>query len=163
MIEADRAAAVAVGTAAESPGKTSPRGGATTMVRRHRPLDWAPCAPSAVEEKRRNSMIYGRSTAAPRRTKKELIVGVGWHAHIHWSQPVGKPPCSVPTADNSGQMIENDLADGDEVEILSWRQRSRAGVAYQIRRLSDGSECWIDASYLRRARVRADQPLESRP
>ena len=69
----------------------------------------------------------------------------------------------MPITDGSGQVIENDLADGDEVEILSWRQRSRAGVAYQIRRLSDGSEWWIAASCLRRDRVRIDPTTGLRP
>jgi hypothetical protein len=101
-------------------------------------------------------MIYGRSSPPSPRSKKELIVGVGWHAHINWSQPSGEPLRPVPMTDTSGQIVENDLADGDEVEILSWRQRSRAGVAYQIRRLSDGSEFWIAASYLRRGRVRVE-------
>jgi hypothetical protein len=102
-------------------------------------------------------MIYGRSSPV-QRSKKELIVGVGWHAHVNCSRPTGEPLRSVPSTDSSGQIVENDLADGDEVEILSWRQRSRAGVAYQIRRLSDGSEWWIAASYLRRERLRIEAP-----
>jgi len=53
--------------------------------------------------------------------------------------------------DGSGVQVSNDLADGQEVEILSWRPRSRDGLAYQIRRLSDGSEWWLAAIYLRRA------------
>jgi hypothetical protein len=104
-------------------------------------------------------MIYGRSSPPPRRAKNDLIVGVGWHAHINWLQPAGEPRCSLPITDTSGQVVENDLADGEEVEILSWRQRSRAGVIYQIRRLRDRSEWWIAASYLRRARVRVELPL----
>jgi len=103
-------------------------------------------------------MIYGKSSP-PRRAKNDLIVGVGWRAHINWLPPVDEPVRSLPMTDTSGQIVENDLADGDEVEILSWRQRSRAGVAYQIRRLRDGSEWWIAASYLRRGRVRVDLPL----
>lgn len=108
-------------------------------------------------------MIYGKSNMTPRRTNNELIVGVGWHAHINWSHPVGDLRHSVPITNSSGQVLESDFADGDEVEILSWRQRSCAGVAYQIRRLSDGSECWIAASYLRRGRVRVDLPTGLRP
>jgi len=104
-------------------------------------------------------MIYGKSNMTTRRKNDELVVGVGWHAHIHWSQPVGDVRHAVPITNNSGQVLESDLADGDEVEILSWRQRSCAGMAYQIRRVSDGSECWIAASYLRRSRVRADLPM----
>jgi hypothetical protein len=36
---------------------------------------------------------------------------------------------------------KNDLADGQEVEIASWRPRWRDGLSYQIRRLSDGLSC----------------------
>jgi hypothetical protein len=52
--------------------------------------------------------------------------------------------------DDAGSPLGNDLSDGQEVEILSWRPRSREGLAYQIRRLSDGKEWWIAAIYLRR-------------
>ena len=52
--------------------------------------------------------------------------------------------------DDSGAPLGNDLSDGQEVEILSWRPRSREGVSYEVRRLSDGSEWWIAATYLRR-------------
>jgi hypothetical protein len=53
--------------------------------------------------------------------------------------------------DGTGAPVGNDLADGQEVEILSWRPRSREGLVYQILRLSDRSEWWIAATYLRRA------------
>jgi hypothetical protein len=52
--------------------------------------------------------------------------------------------------DGSGAQVSNDLADGEEVEILSWRPRSREGLVYQVRRVADGSEWWIGAQYLRR-------------
>jgi hypothetical protein len=96
------------------------------------------------------TMVHGRSSPPPRRSRKDLIVGVGWHAHINWSPPAGAPLLGVPMTDSSGQIIDNDLTDGEEVEILSWRQRSRAAVTYQVRRLRDGSEWWIAAPYLRR-------------
>jgi hypothetical protein len=54
--------------------------------------------------------------------------------------------------DAAGKAIANDLADGQEVEIVSWRPRSRDGVAYQVRRSTDGSEWWIAVAYLRRLR-----------
>jgi hypothetical protein len=54
--------------------------------------------------------------------------------------------------DKAGKAIANDLADGQEVEIVSWRPRAREGVAYQVRRRTDGSEWWIAAAYLRRLR-----------
>jgi hypothetical protein len=92
-----------------------------------------------------------RAFGVPRRDKNELILGVGWHAFINWSPPTPRLP--VPLVDSFGQPLSNDLVDGQEVEILSWRPRSRHGLAYQIRRLSDGSEWWIGAVYLRRVRL----------
>jgi len=65
---------------------------------------------------------------------------------------MGQMPGPVPLIDSSGNPLPNDLADGQEVEIVSWRPRSREGLAYQIRRLGDGSEWWIGAGYLRRQR-----------
>ncbi|HXQ24528.1 MAG TPA: hypothetical protein VN812_22795 [Candidatus Acidoferrales bacterium] len=93
------------------------------------------------------------SKPAPRRAKKEPIFGVGWHAYVNWPQSDGPPSGPVPLIDAGGKPLANDLADGDEVEIVSWRPRSREGLSYQIRRLSDGSEWWIGAVYLRRLRV----------
>jgi len=58
----------------------------------------------------------------------------------------------VPLRDATGQVLANDLADGQEVEIVSWRPRAREGVTYQIRRLTDGTEWWIAAIHLRRGR-----------
>ncbi len=89
---------------------------------------------------------------APRRAKNGLVLGVGWHAYVNWPQPFGQLGAQVPLTDTNGHPLANDLADGQEVEILSWRPRSREGLAYQIRRLSDGSEWWIAAIYLRRGR-----------
>jgi len=54
--------------------------------------------------------------------------------------------------DRTGQPMANDLIDGQEVEILSWRPKAREGVTYQVRRTADGSEWWIGVGYLRRAR-----------
>lgn len=90
------------------------------------------------------------SKPAPRRTKDELVLGVGSHAYVNWSQPAGQPFRAVPMTDATGQLIGNDLADGQEVEILSWRPRSRDGLSYQICRLSDRTVWWIAAIYLRR-------------
>ncbi len=93
------------------------------------------------------------SKPTPRRSKSEPIFGVGWHAFVHWPQSGRYPADPVPLVDAAGKPLANDLADGQEVEIVSWRPRSREGLAYQIRRLSDGSEWWIGAAYLRRQRA----------
>jgi len=49
-----------------------------------------------------------------------------------------------------GFSLESDLADGQEVEILSWQPRSRVGLLYEIRRIADGREWWLAAAHLRR-------------
>jgi hypothetical protein len=54
--------------------------------------------------------------------------------------------------DGDGRPVVNDLVDGQEVEIVSWRPRAREGVAYQVRRSTDGSEWWLAFTYLRRLR-----------
>ena len=92
------------------------------------------------------------SKPAARRSKKEPVFGVGSHAYVNWPQPEWQPPGPVPMTDAGGKQLANDLTDGQEVEILSWRPRAREGLAYQVRRLGDGSEWWIAAVYLRRGR-----------
>lgn len=86
------------------------------------------------------------SKPAPRREKKPEIFCVGWRAFVHWPS-VGEP---VPLTDAAGKPLANDLSDGQQVEIVSWRPRSREGLMYQVRRMLDGSEWWIEARYLRR-------------
>ena len=92
------------------------------------------------------------SKPTPRRAKNEPIFCVGWRAFVHWPQRASRAPSPVPLVDATGRPLANDLVDGQEVEILSWRPRSREGLLYQIRRLADGSEWWIGALYLRRQR-----------
>jgi len=90
--------------------------------------------------------------ASARRVKTEHVFCVGWHAFVHWPERAGQPLGQVPLRDVTGRVLANDLADGQEVEIVSWRPRAREGVTYQIRRLTDGTEWWIGAIYLRRRR-----------
>ena len=99
-------------------------------------------------------MAYRSLGAATRPAKNELIIGVGSRAYVNWSPVTGNTARPVPMIDGSGNQIGNDLVDGQEVEILSWQPRSRAGVSYQIRRLSDGRDWWIAAKYLRRRPTR---------
>jgi len=98
-------------------------------------------------------MAFGNPPAAKpasRRAKNELVLGVGSHAYVNWIPPASQSSRAVPMTDALGQPVGNDLTDGQEVEIVSWRPRSRDGLSYQIRRLSDRSEWWIAAVYLRR-------------
>ena len=101
------------------------------------------------------------SKTAPRRPKNAPVFGIGWHAFVNWPQPAGQTPRPVPMTDATGKPIGNDLADGQELEIVSWRPRAREGVAYQVRRSTDSSEWWIAVEYLRR--VRNAPPLPEAP
>lgn len=103
------------------------------------------------------------SKPAPRRPKTGPVFGIGWHAFVNWPQPAGKTPRPVPMIDGTGKSIENDLSDGQEVEILSWRPNAREGVAYQVRRRSDGTEWWIAVEYLRGLREAPPQLVPGLP
>jgi hypothetical protein len=98
------------------------------------------------------------SKPASRRTKSGPVFCVGWRAFVNCPQLAGQPPRSVPLIDAEGKQLANDLADGQEVEIVSWRPRAREGLSYQVRRLLDGSEWWIAAGYLRRLREAGSSP-----
>jgi hypothetical protein len=97
-------------------------------------------------------------TVTPRRPKSPVYC-VGWRAFVNWPQPAGETRSPVPMTDEAGRQIVNDLADGQEVEILSWRPHARASVTYQIRRNTDGSEWWVAVEHLRRRREAA--PIEA--
>jgi hypothetical protein len=100
-------------------------------------------------------MAYYRAPAAksaPHALKNELLVPVGWHAFVNWPQKTGERATSVPLANNTESASANDLSDGQEVEILAWRPFASGGLSYQIRRLSDSSEFWVRALYLRKMR-----------
>src|SRR6516164_4760090 len=75
-------------------------------------------------------MAAYRNSPTPRRAKNDLVLGVGSHAYVNWSPPVGEPRRPVPMIDAAGTPVDNDLADGQEVEIVSWRPRSRDGLSY---------------------------------
>jgi hypothetical protein len=95
------------------------------------------------------------SKPAPRRAKGGPIFAVGWRVFVHWPLRAGQPSGPVPLLDAAGKPLANDLVDGQQVEIVSWRPQSREGLAYRIRRLSDDTEWWIPGQYLRRDRVMA--------
>ena len=59
---------------------------------------------------------------------------------------------AVPLTDESGARTLADLVDGQEVEILAWRQRPH--VHYQVRCVGSGSDGWVVAEFLRATRER---------
>ena len=90
--------------------------------------------------------------AQPQRRKSVTVFCVGWRAFVNLPQPAGAA-ASLPMTDAAGNPLANDLADGEEVEIISWRPRPRENATYQIRRSTGGSEGWVEVDYLRRSRV----------
>ena len=103
-------------------------------------------------------MAFYRSQQMPREKalsfKNQLLIAIGGHAYVHLPDAVRGD--FGPMIDNPGaSFAAHDLSDGQEVEILAWRPRSPLGLAYQIRRLSDGREWWIEALYLRKSLVAA--------
>lgn len=90
------------------------------------------------------------------RKKNAAVFCVGWRAFVNGPRRGAQAPGPVPLTDVQGKAIANDLADGQQVEIVSWRPRSRLGMLYQVRRVADGTEWWIEATYLRREAVRGD-------
>jgi hypothetical protein len=90
------------------------------------------------------------SKPAPRRAKNDQIFCVGWRAFVHEPPYATGAVSTMPVVDPPGVQGVDDLADGQEVEIVSWRPRSREGLLYQVRRLADGSEWWLEARRLRR-------------
>jgi hypothetical protein len=74
---------------------------------------------------------------------------------VNW-RPASAEKREVPLFKDDGNPLSNDLSDGDEVEILSWRPKSRQGSLYQVRRVADDSQWWIAAIYLRRQAAAAE-------
>lgn len=109
-------------------------------------------------------MAYNRSPL-PRQSspalKNELLIAVGGHAFIDLPHSDTRPLRSVPMRDEGGQPVDNDLIEGQEVEILAWRPQAREGLAYQVRRLIDGREWWMLARYLRKSRLPV-KPVEAK-
>jgi hypothetical protein len=93
------------------------------------------------------------SKPRPRRPPNDPVFCVGWHAFVNWPQSQAQNGQPVPMMDDDGRPMGNDLADGDEVEILAWRPKSRQGSLYQILRLTDGTQWWLAAIHLRRQRA----------
>jgi len=82
--------------------------------------------------------------------KNQLLLAIGGHAFVHLPDAV-RGDFGPIIGDRAVTTAAHGLSDGEEVEILAWRPRSPLGLAYQIRRLSDGREWWIEALYLRKS------------
>lgn len=96
---------------------------------------------------------FERSPAPRTKSRRESsgpIFCVGRKAFVNWPPRALQPVEGVPLTDGKGKRLPNDLSDGEQVEVLSWRPRSSDGLLYQIRRVADGREGWISAHHLRR-------------
>jgi hypothetical protein len=98
-----------------------------------------------------NSQWRAPKGDAPR-NKNAPVFCVGWRAFVNCPPAADDSAGAVSMTDATGVPIPSDLADGQEVEIVSWRPRSRASAIYQIRRSADGKEGWIGVENLRRLR-----------
>ena len=78
-------------------------------------------------------------------------MAVGWHAFVNWPRRADERAEAVPLANGTSEDTKNDLSDGQEVEILAWRPFASGGLAYRIKRISDGNEFWVRALYLRKS------------
>jgi len=99
-------------------------------------------------------MAYYRTPAAksPAPWKNELLLAVGWRAFVNHPHSKGERATPVPLSPTGTNAAVNDLSDGQEVEVLAWRPAATGGLSYQIKRLSDGSEFWLRALYLRKGK-----------
>lgn len=88
-----------------------------------------------------------QARSAPRRAKSGPVFCAGWRAYLNLPATTVGP---VALASTGGEVAVDGLSDAQTVEILSWRPRSREGLLYQVRRIADGAEFWIEARYLRR-------------
>ena len=82
--------------------------------------------------------------------KNQLLLAIGARAFLHLPDTV-RGDFGPIIDDRTATSAAHGLRDGQEVEILAWRPRSPLGLAYQIRRLSDGREWWVEALYLRKS------------
>jgi hypothetical protein len=97
-------------------------------------------------------MQYGNRPRALifRRPKSPAPLSVGRHAFVNRAPSLTQKLGDVSLTDESSTRTLRTLADGQEVEILGWRQRP--SVHYNVRCLSGGAEGWVAADCLRASR-----------
>jgi hypothetical protein len=92
-------------------------------------------------------MAFAKSLSSNKKAAKGPVFCVGRHVFVDWRPR--QVADMVPATTRDGAPLDNDLEDGQEVEILSWQPRSSRGLLYEIRRVGDDSEWWIAAAHLR--------------
>ena len=104
-------------------------------------------------------MQFGDRPRPPivRKPKSPPPLSVGRHAFVNRITTGKQDPGDVHLTDEHDTQMLRELADGQEVEILGWRQRPR--VRYHVRCVSGGTEGWVAAEWLRASR----DPLPDTP
>jgi hypothetical protein len=85
-----------------------------------------------------------------RKPKSPAPLSVGRHAFVNRAPSLTQKLGNVFLTNESNTQTLSTLADGQEVEILGWRQRP--SVHYNVRCLSGGAEGWVVADCLRASR-----------
>jgi hypothetical protein len=97
-------------------------------------------------------MPFDRRPRAPAlsKPKSPLPLSVGRHAFVNRAPSLTRTLGAVVLSDEKETRTLRTLADGQEVEILAWRQRP--SVRYHVRCLSGDAEGWLAAECLRASR-----------
>ena len=97
-------------------------------------------------------MQFGNRPRAPilRKPKSPATLSVGRHAFVNRAPSLMQKLGDVSLTDESNTRTLRTLTDGQEVEILGWRQRP--SVRYNVRCVSGGAEGWVVADCLRASR-----------
>jgi len=97
-------------------------------------------------------MQFGNRPRAPivGKPKRQAPLSVGCHAFVNRVPNLRQKVDAVPLTDQSYTRTLQTLADGQEVEILGWRQHP--SVRYNVRCVSGGAEGWVAAESLRASR-----------
>ena len=82
--------------------------------------------------------------------KSPAPLPVGCHAFVKRAPSLMQKLGGVPLTEERDARTLRVLADGQEVEILGWRQRP--SVCYNVRCVSGGAESWVGAECLRASR-----------
>jgi hypothetical protein len=78
-------------------------------------------------------------------------ISVGRHVFVNGAPNPTERLDPVPLTDDADMRTLRTLTDGEEVEVLAWRQRQP--VRYHVRCIADGAEGWVAAESLRASRT----------
>jgi hypothetical protein len=104
-------------------------------------------------------MHFGSRPRIPlaRKAKGLMPLSVGRHAFVDRAPSVFRKRGAVILTDQSYTRTLQTLVDGEEVEILGWRQHP--SVHYNVRCVGGGAEGWVAAECLRGSRNPVQDPV----